>query len=61
MPLVGERLLCLACLDAPGAKDVAQQLLRAIYKAPTSEQQRTEASCLAPSPAGLPESLSGAD
>lgn len=45
MPLVGERRLCLLGLDAPAATDVAQQLLRAIDKAPTSAQQRTEASC----------------
>lgn len=50
LPLVGERQLCLLCLGAPAAPDVAQQLLRAVGKAPTSAQQRPEASCPSPVP-----------
>lgn len=49
------------CLDAPGGREMAQQLLGAILRALTCEEQRTEASLPIPSPAGLPESLSGAD
>lgn len=38
------------CVDAPGARDAAQQLLSAVCKAPTSKQQSTEAFCPSPSP-----------
>lgn len=49
------------CLDAPGGREMVLQLLGAILRALTCEEQRTEASLPIPSPAGLPESLSGAD